>query len=200
MTNAMAVSAEPVRDRKAFSIHVSLNRSVPQSMTESPASLWLPASALGCYEGNPRLRSWLTTPGLLTHRVRDVQPDSFALRVVGEYADGADHLREIELTIDGHAWVFAQTRVPAATLARHGWLANIGDTSLGEALAAHGTVTRSDFEYAQLLPELPLISRALQRSALPPQPLWARRSTFFVDAAPLLLQEVFMPVVATAQS
>ena len=36
-----------------------------------PAALWLPASALGCYEGNARLRSWLTTPGLLTHRVRE---------------------------------------------------------------------------------------------------------------------------------
>ncbi len=167
-------------------------------MSESPASLWLPASALGCYEGNARLRSWLATPGLLTHRVRDVSPAGFALQVVGEYADGADHLREIELTSDGRAWVFAQTRVPAATLARHGWLAQIGTMSLGEALAAHGTVTRSEFEYAQLLPEPPLIARALQRSALPPQALWARRSTFFIDSAPLQLQEVFMPIVATA--
>lgn len=168
------------------------------AMSDAPASLWLPASALGCYEGNARLRSWLTTPGLLTHRVRDVDPASFMLRVVGEYADGADHLREIELVSSGRAWVFAQTRVPAATLARHGWLAQIGGTSLGEALAAHGTVTRSDFEYAQVLPEQPLVARALQRSSLPPQPLWTRRSTFFVDAAPLQLQEVFMPVVAAA--
>lgn len=169
------------------------------AMTDT-ATLWLPATALGCYAGNACLRSWLTTPGLLTHRVRDLHPASFALRVVGEYADGNDHLREIELTSAGRPWIFAQTRVPAGTLAKHGWLAHIGATSLGEALAAHGTVTRSEFEYAQLMPELPLIARALQRSALVPQVLWTRRSTFFVDAAPLQLQEVFMPVVETANS
>lgn len=167
---------------------------------DSVASLWLPASALGCYEGNARMRSWLTTPLLLTHRVRDLHPGSFALRVVSERADGYGHVREIELTSQDQAWIFAQTRVPAATLAAHGWLARIGTTSLGEALAAHGKVRRSELEFAQLMPDLPLIECALQRSQLPAQALWTRRSTFFIDDAPLHLQEVFMPVVATDRS
>lgn len=166
---------------------------------ESAATLWLPAHTLNCYEGNAQLRAWLTHPGLLTQRVRDVNPASFALRVRGEFPEGSEHVREIELTSGGTTWIFAQTRVPAATLAAHGWLAHIGTTSLGEALAAHGAVQRSAFDYAQLPGDQPLVARALAHAALPPQALWIRRSTFYIDGAPLQLQEVFMPVVGTTR-
>ena len=169
------------------------------STAESAAILWLPAHTLNCYEGNAQLRAWLTHPGLLTQRVRDVHPAGFALRVLGEFADGTDHVREIELTSDATPWIFAQTRVPAATLAAHGWLAHLGTTSLGEALAAHGAVTRSEFGYAQLPGDQPLVARALAHADLPPQALWARRSTFYIDGAPLALQEVFMPVVGATR-
>jgi chorismate-pyruvate lyase len=158
--------------------------------------MWLPASALGCYEGNARLRSWLTEPGLLTQRVRDACGPSFHLTVVGEFADGEEHVREIELACGGQAWVFAQTRVPPATLRRQPWLAHIGGQSLGEALVGHGSVTRTDFEFARLMPDHAVIARALARSGLHPQPLWMRRSTFTVAGDPFLLQEVFMPCVA----
>jgi chorismate--pyruvate lyase len=168
------------------------------TLLEPAATLWLPGPALNCYEGNAQLRSWLLTPGLLTHRVRAVHPESFALQVVGEYADGADHLREIQLTSGGRPWIFAQTRVPAATLIANKWLARIGSTPLGEALAAHGAVTRSDFEYAQLAAEQALIVRAFSATTARAQTLWVRRSTFYVDGAPLYLQEAFMPIVATA--
>jgi chorismate--pyruvate lyase len=158
---------------------------------DSPTHLWLPGHALNCYEGSARLRSWLTEPGLLTQRMREGCGEAFRMNVLGEFADGREHVREIELCCDGYPWVFAQTRVPPDTLARHEWLRHIGDTPLGEALAAHGRVTRSDFEYARLMPAVPIIARALERARLAPQPLWMRRSTFAVDGAPLLVQEVF---------
>jgi chorismate-pyruvate lyase len=167
-------------------------------MTIETAQLWLPEHALNCYEGNPRLRSWLATPGLLTQRMRDTAGEAFRMNVLREYraADG-DHLREIELTARGVPWVFAQTRVPASTLSRHPWLAQIGDTALGEALAAHGRVSRTDFEYGRLTPDDPLVALALARRELAPQPLWIRRSTFAVDDAPLVVQEVFFPDVGS---
>jgi chorismate--pyruvate lyase len=158
--------------------------------------LWLPATALNCYEGNAALRSWLTEPGLLTQRVRDACGESFHLNVVGEYADGDEHVREIELACAGVPWVFAQSRVPPRTLRSQPWLARIGSTSLGEALAGHGRVGRTDFEYARLMPDHPVIARALGRAGLHAQPLWMRRSTISVDGEPFLLQEVFMPCVA----
>ena len=48
----------------------------------------------------------------------------------------AAFVREIELTCDGRAWVFAQTLIPPATLARHRWLSALGRAALGERLAA----------------------------------------------------------------
>jgi chorismate-pyruvate lyase len=108
-----------------------------------------------------------------------------------------DHLREIELCCDGIAWVWAQTRVPAATLAAQGWLAAIGQTALGEALAAHGAVRRPEFDYARLYDDVDVVSAALARRALPAQPLWVRRSVFDLGlpAHSLTLREVFLPDV-----
>ncbi|MFM7626651.1 MAG: hypothetical protein ACKO7G_09325, partial [Gammaproteobacteria bacterium] len=75
----------------------------------APAALWLPGSALGCYEGDTALRSWLLTPGLLTQRIREAAGEAYSMRVLyegpqttavgGGDALGAapDHLREIEM-------------------------------------------------------------------------------------------------------
>ncbi len=168
-------------------------------MPDSAATLWLPGHALNCYEGNALLRDWLTHPGLLTERVRAVDPAHFALNVLRESAEGTDHLRDIELTSGGQPWIVARTRVPAPTLAANPWLRNIGARSLGVALGEHTSVTRSDFDYAQLYDDRPLIALALGRAALPSQALWVRRSTFSVNGAPLELQEAYMPVVGMAR-
>ena len=159
------------------------------------AVMWLPGSALNCYEGDAHLRSWLLTPGLLTQRMRDTGGAAFHMNVIGEFTDDGEHRREIELVCDGQVWVFAQTRVPATTLAQHPWLAQIGRTALGEALAAHGRVDRSEFEYALLLDDSEVVRKALARAGQPPRALWVRRSSFAVDGAPLQLQEVFLPGV-----
>jgi chorismate lyase len=157
--------------------------------------LWLPGQALNCYEGNAQLRSWLLTPGLLTQRMRDTCGARFQMNILSERNDRGDHLREIELCCDGIAWVWAQTRVPAATLAAQGWLAAIGQTALGEALAAHGAVRRPEFDYARLYDDVDVVSAALARRALPAQPLWVRRSVFDLGAHSLTLREVFLPDV-----
>jgi len=159
-------------------------------------ALWLPATALDCYEGHARLRSWLLTPGLLTQRMRETGRNAFQMRVLGEALQDGDHRREIELVCAGVVWVFAQTRVPAATLAAEPWLQHIGETALGEALAAQGRrVKRSDFEYAKLTADHEVVTKALTRARLGPQALWVRRSTFQIETRPLYLQEVFLPQV-----
>lgn len=155
--------------------------------------LWLPGHALNCYEGNAELRSWLLTPGLLTQRVREASAGTFGMNVLSERSEGGDHLREIELCCAGRAWIYAQTRVPAATLAAEPWLGRIGDTPLGEALAAHGAVRRSDFEYARLYDDVDVVRDALARRGLPSQALWVRRSVFALGPHTLTLREVFLP-------
>ncbi len=167
----------------------------PPPDTTADPHMWLPGHALNCYEGNASLRSWLTTPGLLTQRMRDTCGAAFRMNVLGETREQGDHLREVELCCDGRAWVFAQTRVPAATLAAEPWLAHIGETALGEALAAHGAVTRSAFDYAKLYDEVDVVQKALARRALHSQPLWVRRSVFSLGGRELTLREVFLPDV-----
>lgn len=161
----------------------------------SDSHLWLPGSALNCYEGDAMLRSWLLTPGLLTQRMRDTCGAAFRMNVLSERSEAGDHLREIELCCDGVAWVYAQTRVPAATLAAQGWLARIGQTALGEALAAHGATRSGEPQYARLYDDVDVVRGALARRSLPAQPLWVRRSEFTLGTHPLLLREVFLPDV-----
>lgn len=163
----------------------------------SAAELWLPAEALNCYEGDVRLRSWLTTTGLLTERVRAASGATFRLQVLAEEVHDGEHRRVILLGTHAQPWIYAETSISDATLAQHPWLAHMGEVSLGETLAAHGA-TRSDFAYARLMPDTPLVARALAQAALAPQPLWVRRSDFAVQGAPLRVQEVFLPGIGRA--
>ncbi len=167
----------------------------PISEASTTSTLWLPGSALHCYESSLRLRDWLLTPGLLTERIRSAAGDRFSMRVLCENAHGDEHLREIVMCCELRIWLFAQTRIPSNTLLLHPWLGHIGNNTLGAALAKHSDTTRSDFSYSRLLPDTQIIADALRHSALPSQALWVRRSEFSVARAPFSLYEVFIPTI-----
>ncbi len=175
------------------------------------AALWLPGSALDCYEGDAALRSWLRTPGLLTQRIREAAGGAYAMRVLHEGAEPAaaaggdtpgaapDHLREIEMRCGAALWLYARTRVPAATLAAQPWLGRVGARTLGEALGEHDAVLERDpFLYAMLAADAPAVARACALAGGPPRALWVRRSTFRADGAPFELEEVFLPDIGRA--
>lgn len=152
-------------------------------------------------------RAWLTEPGLLTERLRACCDGRPGLTVVSEREEplaaaesallqapgNAAFVREIELTCDGRPWVFAQSLIPLATLARHGWLSTLGEAALGERLAAVPGLKRGPLEFARLTPGVALFHRALRETVAPPAELWARRSWFAIDGNRLLVQEVFLP-------
>lgn len=168
------------------------------ALAATTPELWLPAEALNCYEGDTLLRSWLTTPGLLTERVRAASGTAFSLTVLAEDTQHGEHRRVIVLGTRAAPWIYAETTIPDATLAQHPWLARMGEVSLGETLTAHGGTTRSGFAFARLMPETPFVARALACAARPPQPLWVRRSDFEVRGAPLTVQEAFLPGIGSA--
>ena len=155
----------------------------------------------------PAAAAWLAEPGLLTEHLRACCTGRPGLTVVSEREaplataesallqcpGNAAFVREIELTCDGRPWVFAQSLIPLATLARHGWLSRLGDNALGERLAAARGLTRGPLEFARLTAGVALFNRALRQSGEPPAELWARRSWFAIDSARLLVQEVFLP-------
>jgi chorismate--pyruvate lyase len=161
---------------------------------------WLPAAPAAAAD-------WLREPGLLTERLRACCAGATGLTVISEAeaplaADDAAvlrapgssaYVREIELTCDGRPWVFAQTLIPQATLARQRWLASLGRAALGERLAAVAGIERGPLEFARLVAGDRLYRRALRDRHDPPAALWARRSWFAIEGDRLLVQEVFLP-------
>ena len=91
------------------------------------------------------LRSWLTEPGLLTARLRTSCADGFSLEVLehSEPVEDTPAKRRIFLRCGRRDCVYAETLIPAATIAAHPWLAVLGDEPLGERLAMEPGVTRS---------------------------------------------------------
>ncbi len=162
---------------------------------DTRTAMWLPVHALNCYVGDAQLRSWLLTPGLLTQRFRDSCGASFRVQRLPERLVGNERWREVAMCSGETPWVFARTRFPLSTLAAAPWLADIGATPLGEAVAAHGGVARSEFEYSELGPHHDVIATTLRHARLAPQSLWTRRSLFQVANNDFLLQEVFLPQV-----
>jgi len=159
----------------------------------------------------PQLLPWLAEPGLLTARVREVGgqamqfsvlrlapaplPPELQLRL-GVHDSGC-LLREIEFARAGERWIFAQSVFPDSSLARYPWLADLGDSPLGEALRRVNDADREPLEYREL-PRAHPLARAAD-----PQgdgPVWARRAVYRLAGAPIMVQEVFLPTLLRGAS
>jgi len=159
-----------------------------------------------------QLRPWLIGKGLLTHRLRRVCGERFRMRLVDQWTgllsashkaalrteDNAGLFRDFEMCCGPSVWVFGQTIVPDSTLCLHPWLAELGDSALGETLADLSGVERSPYEYAWLPTAEAVVDRALRDAEVKPAGLWARRARIALRGASLLSQELFLPVVGRA--
>jgi chorismate--pyruvate lyase len=173
---------------------------------------WMPAERLGQLTMDSQVRSWLIGKGLLTQRMKAVCGERFSLRMVDQWtgllnpahqaalrtADCAGLFRDVEMSHGDRVWVFAQTIVPDSTLCGHPWLAELGDSALGETLSGLSGVERSSYEYAWLPVNDAVTARALRDAELKPAGLWARRSRVSLRGAPLLIQELFLPAMSRA--
>jgi chorismate--pyruvate lyase len=173
---------------------------------------WQPAERLGQLSVDANLRPWLIGKGLLTQRLRSHCGERFKLRVV-EYStglltgshksalkveDNAGLFRDVEMFCGEQVWVFGQTVIPDSTLVKHPWLAELGDSALGETLSELSGVERSSYEYAWLPGEEPVTSRALRDAEIKPAGLWARRSRLSIRNSPMLVHELFLPAMGRA--
>src|SRR5450631_3252058 len=125
---------------------------------------WLPAERLGQLTMDAKVRPWLIGKGLLSLRMKAVCCERFALAVVDQWTgllsaahksalrstDNAGLFRDVEMSQGETVWVFAQTIMPDSTLCAHPWLAELGDSALGETLSDLSGVERSSYEYAWL--------------------------------------------------
>ena len=173
---------------------------------------WLPAERLGQLTMDVQVRSWLIGKGLLTLRMKAVCGELYGLRLVDQWtgllnaahksalrsADNAGLFRDVELCRGELVWAFEQTVMPDSTLSVHPWLAELGDSALGETLSDLSGVERSSYEYAWLPAEEPVTARALRDAEIRPAGLWARRSRVSLRGAALLMQELFLPSMGRA--
>lgn len=177
--------------------------------SRSESNQWLPAERLGQLAMEPHLRPWLIGKGLLSERMKATCAERFALRLLHQWSgllgaahrsalrcsDDAGLFRDVEMCCGGQVWVFAQAAIPDSTLSAHPWLAELGESALGETLTGLSAVERSSYEYAWLTVDQPVTARALRNAEVKPAGLWARRSRLSLRGAPLLEQELFLPAM-----
>src|SRR5260370_37258345 len=137
-----------------------------------------------------QFRRWLIRQELLAVRLREACGERFALGLVDQWTgllsashkaalrteDNAGLFRDAEICCAHSVWVFEQTIVPDSTLCLHPWLAERGDSALGETLADLSRVERSPYEDAWLPTEEAVGARALWVAQIKPAGLWTRRA------------------------
>lgn len=160
--------------------------------------------------GDALLRRWLIDRGSLTRRIQlrcaafrlDVLSQEMARArpdeapVIGLKAGVRCLEREVTLNCGSRAVVFAHSVAPLPTL-KGAWhmLGGLGTRPLGAALFADPCVRRHPLRYRQLSARHALYHRAARFAGALPATLWARRSLFVLDRAPLLVTEVFLPAI-----
>lgn len=178
-----------------------------------PGSIqWVPAERLGQLSVEAPLRAWLIGKGLLTQRLRARHGDRYTHQVLEQWSgqleqghrstlsvtDDTGLFRDVSMCCGDQAWVFERTITPDSTLCAHPWLAELGDSALGETMSDLAAVDRGAYEYAWLPAEGPLPTRALRDAGLAPVGLWGRRTRVKLRGAPLLVHEVFLPAMGRA--
>lgn len=153
---------------------------------------------------------WLTDEGSLTQRLqascarfsvenvrqRWGRPQSDEAMLLRLRRGECTWLREVTLCCAGRPVVFASSVLPRRSL-RGAWrdLGRLGARPLGAALFADPRVCRTPLAYCRLRPRDALFRRAAAMLGTVPTALWARRSVFLLQRAPILVTEVFLPGV-----
>lgn len=155
---------------------------------------------------------WLFDPGSLTARLIQVCPGRFHVRVLSQIWRAPMHneirrlgmrerqmsfIREVYLCCDNQPWVFARTVIPRKTLSgKQKHLAGLGSRPLGAVLFADPHMHRDEFEVARLQPRESMYHKAVAVLAKKPACIWGRRSVFYLNNKPLLVNEIFLPGIA----
>lgn len=156
------------------------------------------------------VREWLLDRGSLTARLKAVCR-GFAVRVIaqGRVSAGAEEAplfgdrrtplvgRDVLLMDRDVPLVYAHSVLRADHL-RGPWraISRMGTRPLGAALFADPSVERRPLHFRRLRRGHPLYCAAMAATRADLPPLWARRSVFCLQGAPLLVTEAFLPGLA----
>ncbi|MEI7612036.1 MAG: chorismate lyase [Betaproteobacteria bacterium] len=130
------------------------------------------------------------------------QPTCDEAALLGITANQQAWIREVALYCDGQPLVFAHTVLPYQPRGPlTGWLARLGNRSLGALLFSHAGFSRGELTCRRLDQRHVLFRRAteaMQLTTTPPNNLWARRSVFSYGRQAVLVSEIFSPALQSA--
>lgn len=157
----------------------------------------------------PRVRHWLVSQGSLTQRLQAISHQGFSVDWLGSHwrkplleerrwlnlpQEQLAYQRQVRLLDGDTALVFARTIVPLATfLNNRRRFTTLGNRPLGEMLFNDVAVRRGPIQVAQLRPDSALFCEASALDSITSISLWARRSCFYLQGEPLLVNEIFLP-------
>lgn len=170
---------------------------------------WMPRVVTGTATAG--IRDWLTLSGSLSEHLRRACPGGFRVErlmqrradtwpdeqaALGLAADESPLVREVLLLCGDTPVVFARSLAAGRHLAGP-WraLRGLGSRPLATMLFAEPRIARGALEFCRLDSRKSLYRRAAGAVGELPPDLWARRSVFRRDGAPLLVTEVFLPGV-----
>lgn len=162
----------------------------------------------------PSIQDWLIDRNSLTRRLRAKAGSSFAVRVLTQQwrkplLSEADSLgipfdrlvfvRQVLLLVDSKPCVFARTVIPSyVARGRLRGLTQLGARPLGEVLFSTPGMRRGAIEITCLTPAHEIYAQAARDTAVASgQPIWGRRSVFYLYNCPLLVNEFFLPPYET---
>ena len=179
------------------------------SMLKQSKLYWEPYRNISHTSIPERLQDWLGEEGSFMQRVRNkgVLPQIQVLNQCWGFPtlDEREQLniltrsyalfREVLIGSENKNWMFARTVIPRETLTgKLKQLAHLRKRSLGSLLFNDPTLLRSEFEVTCLVPNTNEHEALTTYIKIPSdEPIWARRSLFYVQNKTLLLTEYFLP-------
>jgi chorismate lyase len=173
--------------------------------------VWRPKRQVYNAELEPKLCQWLFDQSSLTERLIHACSGSFSVQVLQQgwarpmlneakllrmRRSSYAWVRQVHLLCNDKSWVFARTVIPPHTLkGKQRRLTRLGKKPLGAVLFADKSMQRTEMEIACISPGQNLYRMATHHLARVDQPIWGRRSVFYLSKHPLLVSEIFLPEI-----
>lgn len=176
-----------------------------------PEPVWVPKGRFVRSQAPIAILHWLLDRASLTQRIIGACDGQFRVKVLSQHwtrpmsneaqalgmrRSGHALVRQVQLLCDDVPWVYARTVIPRRTLTgRQRRLAHLKSRSLGAMLFADPSMRRGELQLARLTDRDKLHSIVAQQLDQSQAVMWGRRSVFTLARKPLLVSEIFLPVM-----
>jgi len=171
---------------------------------------WVSDLAGLAHQPTHSIEQWLTKPTILSQALKR-HCQSLSVEVLSQQFMAVDEtesklvekdatepfVRRVFLYGDNQPWTYGRVVIASSTYQTYfAQFMALGFKLLGETLLyGNPDTTRSEFEYAVVPQDSALFQEIHQHLPLTHERLWARRSYFYLKGAPLLVTEVFLPLL-----